>query len=223
MVSIKKYYLPGLISLLGLPLILLWLYPEDPVQYVVLKHHLPADREREGEANLFTKKVVYALVNTKKTTQYDLLKLQQGTVQKKIMQFYELHDTTAVLQITLNSENTYGDFVWVINQAVIDGYRRYAFADNSFYLFAQPPPVKTVSDMMIVPGWERSPGKKITDWDHFKWRIEYNVYVLKNGISFIRYIFKQNTVLLSAFMLLILLPALWRLSRNRKHCSIVPE
>jgi len=53
------------------------------------------------------------------------------------MQF--LYDTSVVLKIKIGDSNTYGQFIWLVNQAKIYQVKRYTFFDSAFYLLANRP------------------------------------------------------------------------------------
>ena len=138
--TVKHFYLPGLFSLLGLSLIVLFTYPEAPVYYTVLRHNLPSS-SANGEYR-FTEESVYCATVGKQILCYKLDTAQKDIILNEMTALNSLHDTTSVLQVNLTNENTYGDFVWVINETIKAGYKRYAFTDSSFYLFPNPVPLQ---------------------------------------------------------------------------------
>jgi hypothetical protein len=57
------------------------------------------------------------------------------------------HDSTTVLKVHFGGNNTYGDFVWLLDQAVKYRCRRYAWFDDNFYFLGEaPPPVNPPSN-----------------------------------------------------------------------------
>ena len=75
----KIYYVPGLISLVGIFVLLLLIWPEDPREYTVLRHYLPSDDSLS--AGGFSKYSVYKVVGNKKVIKIGLRHLELNVVQ----------------------------------------------------------------------------------------------------------------------------------------------
>ena len=115
------------------------------------------------------------------------------------------HDTGSVLKVQLGEKCTYGDFVWVLNQAKVYDMKRYAFVDDAYFLFTNPPP-EPVEDLRLDLGvandvvYEPPVEKKPSWWATFK----------RNTAEWwetTAYIIKRSYVYLAGFLLLILVPA----------------
>jgi hypothetical protein len=152
MIKKKLYYFPGLISLIGLPIIF-FLYPiEDPKESTVLKLNLPASKHI-AEVR-FTEDYVRKDIKKRKIKRI-LLSNHSASPDKRwnrleeeakwdliTTQFKNLSltgDTSLVLQVEFDEESFYGDWVAVQNLALIYRIKRYAYLDNSFYFLGNPP------------------------------------------------------------------------------------
>jgi hypothetical protein len=223
----KLWYVPGMISIIGLPVILLLLPVEDKHFQTCLRLFVPSD-ERPVDGNIkFTKYFVYETIKKKKVerirfgseyyefpmmNQYGdntstVKSVKQDFIRQEMLRMQLLHDTNTVLKIELGEESTYGDFVWIINQAVIFDFKRYAYTDNAVYLFSTPPPkqpeILLVSpDTVLLPGW-----KPPTKWDLFIWDI-------REQFEELIFMARKNYLLVSGFVLLIVIPAFVQLMKR---------
>jgi hypothetical protein len=219
----KVYYVPGLISLIGLPVLLFLFGPEDKVEQHVLRLHLPIEKLTASDSE-FTKGNVLKSMKGRKViniTFWD--KTNTGNqrlddyvnnkkmlfIQNEMEQLQFTHDTTRFLKVDLNEENTYGEFVWLINQATILHYKRYAFFDNSFYFFPNEPPVD-YSKVSIEPViWDKPIiYEPLSKWEilryRLKYQLEYAVLMVKNSLSFS-----------IGFLVLIMIPSFYYLAKRK--------
>lgn len=155
MKSGRRYYVPGLLSIIGLPILLFFYWPKETVTHTYLKLFLPTDRKDDPGMIRFSKGMVYKSLEGKKTITIDLDDVERfyeednrtqyvfsrklHFVSQEIERLEFTNDTSTVLKIQLGANNTYGDFVWVLNQLFVYKVKRYAFVDNDFYVFADPP------------------------------------------------------------------------------------
>jgi hypothetical protein len=161
----KIYYRPGMISLIGLPL-LVWicLLPHRPQQHWYyrqpLRLLLPSDKRNTYGYSKFSvlreirgKKILDVDLNETWPPGPDSLFQEQRKdfIMKTILELQLLHDTSTVLKVDFGENNRYGDFIWLINKAHPYMVRRYAFFDDSFYLFANPRPHPTPPDSTFSP------------------------------------------------------------------------
>lgn len=228
----KFFYVPGLISLIGLPILFFFLPIQDPPDYVALKLFLPADVKPPPDVTKFSKWGVLNDIKDKKITRiymgdvsaYDdkgefRISAREKFVISEIERLAFANDTTQVLQVELDEDNTYGDFVGLVNLAAIYGIKRYAYFDDSFYFLANPPHVTNsftsldlaVENLDPLPGWEPP-----TQWEllvgqfSYEWRIYW--------VEF-SYIVKQNYHVSIGFVLLILLPSIVWIRKNRRRIN----
>lgn len=159
----KVYYLPGMISLIGLPL-LVWtfLVPHHTEQYRTyskpIRLFIPSDHRATGWVRDFSKYAFLRDIRRKKILEVDLnetwssaydslLRSQKkALIIQKMSELQFLHDTTTVLKIAFGDDNTYGDFMWLLDLAHKFMFSRYAFFDNSFYFLGNPRPAPTPKD-----------------------------------------------------------------------------
>jgi hypothetical protein len=219
----KLYYVPGMISLLGLPLLLYFIGPREPVILTAMTIRLPTDDERPDPPGMirFSKWRTYQLLKHQKIIAVDLDEFShmQGTPLHNFVFWKKLdfiageiarrqftHDTGSVLKIRLGDNNTYGDFVWVFNQAKVYDVKRFVYVDDAYYLFTNPPPepvqnlkVDLSNDVIVVPKpvIEKGPSW----WEVFKWGLaewwEKSIFVIKGSYLYV-----------SGFLLLIVIPGI---------------
>lgn len=86
------------------------------------------------------KKIIEVDLNEAWSSAYDsLLRSQKKSlIIQKISELQFFHDTTFVLKVDFGDNNTYGDFIWLLNLAHRFMVRYYAFFDDSFYLLGNP-------------------------------------------------------------------------------------
>jgi hypothetical protein len=150
----RLYYVPGLISIIGLPILLFFYWPKETAAPTVLRIFLPTDRKDDPAMKRFSTEMVYKSLKGKKITTIDLdvegfyegdnrtryvYKQKLHFVSNEIEQLEFTNDTSSILKVQLGPNNTYGDFVWVLNQLFLYKVKRYAFVDNNFYVYADPP------------------------------------------------------------------------------------
>jgi hypothetical protein len=229
MIPKRVAYVPGLISLIGLPIILILFGPEDKVQQTSLKCIMPSDDLHVSDTS-FTKGNVLKSVRNCKIEEVDLWSNVWDNIQSDMGNYtddkqHELviseierlqftHDTTTVLKVQLSEGNTYGEFVWLTNLALIYRIKRYAFVDDAFYFLTNEPPIDYSripvdplildnSSMILDPSY-----KPPTAWDIFIRNIEYK-------IDEYSYYIKNNLLLSISFLILIIIPSISRLSKSK--------
>jgi hypothetical protein len=148
----KIYYVPGAISLLGLPFLFLFLTPKETTQSHFVRFTIPSDEKSDYNRIIgFSRDYFYKSIKGKKIIQIDLnrkypaqetylFNAKLNFISREIERLEFTNDNSAILKIKLGAANTYGHFMWVLNQALIYRLKRYALVDDSFYLFANLPP-----------------------------------------------------------------------------------
>jgi hypothetical protein len=148
----KKYYVPGMISLIGLPILGFLFIPKPPPHLKAIRIFIPYDSKSNDPALIrFSKQTVYQAISKKKVVQLDLSEDEygRGLLLKRKFEFIlrELDrmnftsDTTTVLKVNIDDNNTYGDVIWLVNQTLVYDIRRWAIVDNSFYFINGRPPM----------------------------------------------------------------------------------
>jgi biopolymer transport protein ExbD len=227
---IKKIrYVPGLISLLGLPLLLIFFGPEEKQVYSSMKLFLPADQSPEQLEGMryFDKQQV---INSTKGKQienimiegymhiandYDpyVQKRKLAFVQQEIERLAFSYDTSRVLKIKMDRTSSYGDFMYVLNMAVVYHCRRYAVVDDVIYIFANNPPIEYPEitlpldpDLMIL-----NLGPPPSRWQLFRREVDEKLLLMNWMLKPV-----YNKVLLVGFVLLIAAPAMVFMRRKRR-------
>jgi hypothetical protein len=226
----KLYYVPGLISLLGLPVLLYFLGPREPIILTAMRINLPSDDMKPDPNRIrFSKTNVYHELKHEKIVAVDLDEngYEQGTTLHDFVHLKKLdfiageiarrqftHDTGSVLKIQLGDNCTYGDFVWVFNQARVYRVRRFVCIDDAFYLFTDPPPEpEPVQDLKldlsndVIYMHKPVQQKKPSQWELFmaamaRWWEKSSLIV------------ERNYIYVLGFLLLIIIPTIFRLSKR---------
>jgi hypothetical protein len=156
----RIYYRPGMISLIGLPL-LVWMFllPHHPEQSWIyprpLKLFIPSERSSTRNIRLFSTYNFLSDIRGKKVLEIDFnetwspgcdslfISEKKDLIVRKIQDLQFLHDTTTVLKVDFGDKNNYGDFMWLLGLAHRYMLKRYAFFDDHFYLLGNPRPEPT--------------------------------------------------------------------------------
>lgn len=227
----KIYYLPGLISLIGLPVLLYFFMPEVKERPVALKLFLPTDDISEPPNIRFSSFYIKNYIRQKKVKYLKLpyyYESMEGLEEymywsDKAYVWDQIRlgnldcDTNKVFRVDLSSSHDYGDFVWVLNLATIHGYRKYAYMENSIYFFPNPPPrpenFEGLGDISIE-NYQIDEIKEPSSWVLFKRKFE---WYTDEWVAMIKY---QKTFAIS-FCILIVLPFLIRAFTKKNLKKVV--
>jgi hypothetical protein len=154
----RLYYAPGLISLIGLFVVLPYFYRQKAtVKLGVLPLVVPMDCHRGRESNnyskclfeneLKSKKLVTITINENK----NLNKQKLDIIRHEALRLKYFENTTTVILITLSDSINYGDFVAIVDMCEYDGHRRYASWDNKFVIFGEWPKTEVKQNNTITP------------------------------------------------------------------------
>ncbi len=164
----KIYYVPGIISLIGLPL-LVWIFllPHHLEQHWTyprpLRLAIPSETKVTGSMRNFSKynflreikrkKIIEVDLNEDWRSAYDsfLRSQKESLIIQKISELQFFHDTTFILKVDFGDNNTYGDFMWLLDLSYRFRVRYYAFFDDSFYLLGNPHAAPTPKDSAAKP------------------------------------------------------------------------
>jgi len=212
----KLYYLPGVISIIGLPVLLFFGGPPDPVHQNAIQLSLPSGNYSPIGSEVFTEAAVYREISHKKLVTLhvnDMVWNEQSAyifeqkfnfIARQIESLQFTNDTASVLKISFGSTNRFSNLVWVLNQAVIYDCRRYAIMGNDLYLFPNAPvqPRYASIDLPALPtprGWSGLGAK----WRLAKFRL---AHLFQHQ--------QQNKWLAAGFFLLIVVPAIIKMRRH---------
>lgn len=144
----RIYYVPGLISLLILPIILLH-YSNEPKKQVVLRFYLASDdMDTNSPVIKYSKWALLSEIQKKKITPFYLDDDQKQnlqtlkSIQSEAARLRSAYDTMHVLQVRLSDKSTFGEFVSLLNIMYMNRQKRYGLVDNNFYIFGDRPPVE---------------------------------------------------------------------------------
>lgn len=232
----KLFYVPGLISLIGLP-VLLFLFPvEVPIFRNSIKMNLPSDdtRKREDNSiprfdkadlqrNLLRKKIEHVYLNHYDSYSIDFeqyfLNRELTFIGNEMERLQFTHDTSTVLQVSFGDENTYGQFIYLLNLTILDQFRRYALYDDDLYIFPNPPPpppCHMISDefpLLDIGAAGNEKVSSITKWDIFLWKTEYKLRQFEYEVM-------DNLLFCSGFLTLIVLPFIIHLFVRKKKIQL---
>ena len=135
------FFAPGFMSLFGLLGIFLFCYPiKKPILFQIpISVWLPYDRDpTKGRTHRarFTKQLVYQNMKGKRLVEvdlddYELVEEKKRFIIREFQRMQFTGDTLSVLKIDIGCQNTFGQFIWILNLARIYHVRRYAFVDDS--------------------------------------------------------------------------------------------
>ncbi|HTE12311.1 MAG TPA: hypothetical protein VK645_15110 [Chitinophagaceae bacterium] len=225
----KLYYLPGLISIIGLPVLLFFLGPADPVYQNCIRLNLTSDAKDTIGISRFTKDYVYKSIEGKKLETPFLNGIEQNSgnehfvyIQNKKLRFItnEIErlkfaaDTNTVLKIQFGEDCAYGNFIWVLNHALIYDFKRYALINNELYFFSSKPfiphyeSLELPLEVYVMPA-RKEPAK----WEVFKTELDYKWRIIQYQFEYLFYKQQQNILLAAGFLLLIVLPGLIKIRK----------
>jgi len=222
----KLFYIPGLISIIGLPVLLFLFGPREVARPTVMKIFIPTNKKDLPGLIRFSNDYVYRSIKKKKVVTIDLdeerddeydnkrsylFYRKRNFISHEIERMQFTNDTSCVLKVRLGYENTYGDFVWMFNQAILYDIKRFAFVDDNYYLFANKPVIHfspevlevDVSSDIVMPSTPRSTPAK---WDIFKKNL---LAGLRSALFIVRYSYLYVT----GFLVFIVLPGIAGLVR----------
>jgi biopolymer transport protein ExbD len=216
----KLLYTPGLISLLVVPVLFYFLQPPIKKQ-TVISILVPKEDHQSSYGLGFSRVSVTAALKSKKinTVYFDgdhkLNARKLEFVAKEALKLKFYHDTTQVIKVRLSAETTYNEFVQLVNIMHKDSHKRYALLDDDFYIFGEEPPELELPPIPyqcllcndVIHTLKIQPATTWQDklWEH-----------LNHVNSFIR----NNALLLSAFVILIIVPVILKRKTRQLRKSL---
>jgi len=229
----KLYYVPGLISLLGLPVLLYYLGPGDPAIQTAIRINMPTDDIKPNPPGVlrFSRWYVHQTLKNKKIIAVELNDPSQEIdeidrfrdqkkldfISNEIARRQFTHDTSSIFKIEFGRGCTYGDFVWVPNLIRLYDVKRFVFIDDAYYLFTNPPPQpEPILDIKVGPlndvvyGPEPTTSNEPSQLELFK--VAFAEWWEKAIL-----IIKRSHIYVLGFLLLIIFPTIvWQ--RKRRSC-----
>ena len=150
----KLLYVPGLISLIGLLIMLPSFYKRNmPAKEYCFTMFVPKDciGNKDWSFQYATcniekhirrkKQIKFTLDNNEKDNSRKMEMIQYESLKLKYTE-----DTSTVVLIDLTDGITYGNFISLFNMCIEDGHKRYAWWDNKFVIFGEWPEVKKANN-----------------------------------------------------------------------------
>lgn len=144
---ISKWYITGTISLLGILPLFLW--KSFPIQKKfnesTMNVYLPIEGDKGDEVLEFSEGMILREVRRKKQTAFylnDFLEQREEvleSIQQTAMEIKFGYDTSRVVKVVLGNRCTFNDFVSVLNICLIDKHKRWAWVQDSIFIFAPDP------------------------------------------------------------------------------------
>lgn len=171
----------------------------------VIKFFVPADYQSNYSRYSVTASLKGKKINTVYLDEHHPLnarKLEFVAGEALKLKFY--HDTTQVIKVRFSDETTYNEFVQLVNILYKDLHKRYALLDNDFYIFGETPPEPPEFQMNCLLRYDVIHIPKVkTRQERFSEQIKYyRSFIVNNGL------------LLSAFVLLIIVPVFLKRKRG---------
>ncbi|WP_207491480.1 hypothetical protein [Aridibaculum aurantiacum] len=222
----RIYYVPGLISLIGLPIMFFLCPIEDPVQPNALRILLPRDEVPKNSEPVFSRDFVLENLKSKKITRVYLESFngyypeergrnlaihQRAFIESEIKRLQFSRDTTTALQVVLDEEASYNDFVALVNLTAVYDIKRWAYLDDNFIFWANDPPPPPIVyeqlDPITIDDYEQFKVVMPSQWELFKWEVQ----AVWEEIAFYS---KRNKLLIAGFILLVIIPSVRWTKRN---------
>lgn len=231
----KLLYVPGLISLIGLPLLLLVMEPEDPElpPYGTKLRFFLTTEEPDGGMDYsdagILKKTKGKKINTVEFWNENIyiddgdgyrhdIKLE--FIEQEIRRMTALYDTSMVLKIELGQGFSYGEFHWLTGQMGLYRIEQYALVHNSFYIFPNPlsgPPRKPqILEPIYLPfGYnDVKPAILRESWWQRSW------VQMQGEAELVYWTMSQDYTVTAGFIILILIPFFLRIRKYRHFIRI---
>lgn len=203
----KLFYIPGIISLIGVSSVFYFFKPAYQQQYA-LNFVLPTDKPDNELLLRFSSTYVYAEAKRRQQLFVDLNTDTNQTARKfdfieqEILRLASSYaEKPSVLIVNLNNETRFADFTQLINLPQKLGLRQYAYAGNSFYFFGLEKPIVDPHTIEVVTGW----GCGLLETEYVASKPKLLPLVIK---WFQRTFTKASTWWLASYFLLIVFPSI---------------
>ena len=166
----KLLYVPGLISLIGLLIMLPSFYKRNmPAKEYCITMFMPKDCNRDKDLTFdYTTCYIEKEIKGKKQIKFTLDYNKKENKRKMEMIRYEslklkyTEDTATVVVINLSDSITYGDFISIFDMCVADGHKRYGSWDDRFVIFGEwPEKKKELPELSLIRCGYQHPEKPI--------------------------------------------------------------
>jgi hypothetical protein len=144
-----KWYVPGMISLLGIFPLLYWktIPVKEQFDQRVMNVYLPKEGDYDGTlATMFSEGFVLKDVVTKQQTAFylnDFIEQRENVLEVIRNTGREIkfgYDTSRVVKVVFGKNCTFNDLVSVLNICLADEHKRYACVQDTIFIFSSEPP-----------------------------------------------------------------------------------
>ena len=226
----KLYYLPGMISIIGLPVLLFFWGPADPVNENTIRLCVTADNKKTIVHEAYTKDSLVKSIQNKKMVTLNLNDFvwndeseyvhQQkiNFISTQIQQLQFTNDTSSFLKISFGPLSSYSNVVWVLNQAMIYHLRSYTLNGSDLYLFPNPPEDSRNYATLQTSGqpFEIAGTKPPTGWQKFINTCAYKISAVQYQLDYLFTKQQQNKLIAAGFLLLIVFPGVLKIRNYAK-------
>jgi len=146
----RLFYVPGLISLIGLLIFLPTFYQKNlPIKKYCLTLYVPNEiPDKNLFKHTFSKYKLEKDIIKKKKISFTLDENLEENSRKMEMIRYEAlrlkftRDTSTVVLLTLSDSISYGEYISLVDMCIYDGHKRFASWDDKFVIFGEWPEKK---------------------------------------------------------------------------------
>jgi hypothetical protein len=144
----KKWYVPGMISLFGIFPLLFWKTMPLKQQFDqrVINVFLPYEGDVDDSILMFSEELVLKDVAKRRQTVFYLNDFIEQTasvldaIRRSGREIKYGYDTSRVVKVVLGDHCSFNAFVSVLNICIADEHRRYAWVQDTIFIFSPPPP-----------------------------------------------------------------------------------
>lgn len=200
-----------MLSLIFLPLLFMVMVPTKK-QETVLMLSLVSDRPSTSNitfyntAYLLEKTLGKHIITIDLDDNVTLNARKMLYIEQEAMRINYSYDTSSIIKVSLSENTTYGEFVALVDMMYKNAFKRFSFIGNDFYIFGDTPPTKFTNSIRLfscgfIPPPDTKPGF---------------IETIKLYFTVGKQIMKENVLLLSLFLLLIIIPTTFKISRMYK-------
>ena len=214
-----------MISIIGLPVLLFFWGPADPIHQNSIRLCVTADNKNTIVSEAYTKDSLFKSIQNKKLVALNLndfvwndeseFVFQQkiSFISTQIQQLQFTNDTGSVLKISFGPLTNYGNVVWVLNQAMIYNLKSYTLNGNELYLFPNAPEDIHNYATMQTSGqpFEIAGTKPPAGWQQFIRTCQFKIAAVQYQLDYLFTKQQQNKLIVAGFLLFIVFPGILKI------------
>ena len=145
---VKKWYVPGMISLFGIFPLLYWktVTVKERFDQRVMNVFLPKEGDFDDSLLMFSEELVLKNVANKRQSAFylnDFIEQRENVLDAIRNTGREIkfgYDTSRVMKVVLGENCTFNDLVSVLNICLADDHKRFAWVQDTIFVFSSEPP-----------------------------------------------------------------------------------